>query len=222
VPDLHDAAIERGFAYVRWHGLLDTLRAVLGRIPADAALSGIGQQTRNRAYLLLLERNPDSLLSVLRDARVEVFESQSEYVPVSLCAAWAHGLRGDFPAARAAFEQSRVLLDSVVQELPNDWRVHAALGFTLAGLGRRNDALREARWLQESEVYRDDAYSGPNVAEARAQILAQVSDTEGALDEIERLLGGPSYVTVHTLRLDPLWDPLRDNPRFQALVAKTK
>ena len=48
------------------------------------------------------------------------------------------------------------------------------------------------------------------------------AEAGSALDEIERLLEGPSWLTVHTLRLDPLWDPLRGNPRFQALVAKTE
>ena len=58
------------------------------------------------------------------------------------------------------------------------------------------------------------------MAEDRARILAQAGDTEGALDEIERLLAGPSPVSVHTLRLDPLWDPIRDHSRFKALLTK--
>jgi serine/threonine-protein kinase len=157
---------------------------------------------------------------VLHNARFAVFESQTDFLPAPLYAAWAHSLRGDLPAARALFELSRVLLDSVMKELPDDWRVHAARGLTFAGLGRREEALREARWLEQSAVYRGDAFDGRIVAEKRAQILAQVGNTRGALDEIERLLAGPSLLTVHTLRLDPLWDPLRNNPRFQALVAK--
>jgi hypothetical protein len=81
-------------------------------------------------------------------------------------------------------------------------------------------ASREARWLQRSDVYRTDAYSGPEVAEDRARILAQAGDADAALDEIERLLAGPSWLTVHTLRLDPRWDPIREHPRFKALLAK--
>jgi len=50
------------------------------------------------------------------------------------------------------------------------------------------------------------------VAEDRAQILAQAGDADPALDEIERLLARPSRLSVHTLRLDPLWDPIRDRP----------
>ena len=74
--------------------------------------------------------------------------------------------------------------------------------------------------LRTSDTYGGDAFDGPLLAEARAKILAQVGDVDGALDEIERLLAGPSWLSVHTLRLDPLWDPIRGHPRFRALVAK--
>src|SRR5206468_8341371 len=90
----------------------------------------------------------------------------------------------------------------------------------LAGSGRREEALREARWLQQSVVYREDAFEGPELAEARSQILAQAGEAKAALDEIERLLAGPSKLSVHTLRLDPRWDPIRDQPRFKALLEK--
>jgi len=113
-----------------------------------------------------------------------------------------------------------VRLDSALGGLPDDWRVHAARGLALAGLGRRDEALREARWLQQSVDYREDAFGGPLLAEARARILAQAGDAEAALDEIERLLAGPSYLSVHTLQLDPRWDPIREHPRFKALLAK--
>jgi len=219
-PDLHSAAIRKAWTYIRWHGQLDTLRAELSRIPSDAELQGKGELTRQRANLLLWERKADSLLPLLQNTRVAVFDHQNWFLPTALYAAWAHRMNGNHVGARASFELSRVLLDSVMKELPDDWRVHASRGLTLAGLGRREEALREAHWLQESEVYRGDYLDGRSVAEARAQILAQAGDTEGALDEIERLLAGPSPVSVHTLRLDPLWDPLRSNPRLQALLAR--
>jgi serine/threonine-protein kinase len=219
-PDLHVAAVRKGIAYLRWQGQLDTLRAALRRVPAGADLAALGPRTAQQVQLLHWDRQADSLLLVLRTAGVAVFDATIGFTPTSLWAAWAHQLRGDGPAARVAFDSARVLLDSVIRNLPNDWRVHAARGLALAGLGRRDQALREARWLQQSAVYREDAAWGPLVAEDRARVLAQAGDAEAALDEIERLLAGPSWLSVHTLRLEPLWDPIREHPRFQALLIK--
>jgi hypothetical protein len=143
-----------------------------------------------------------------------------EYSPRALCAAWAHVVQGDTAAARIAFDSARVALDSAVRALSDDWRVHAARGQALAGLGRRVDALREARWLEQSDVYRADRYFGARAAEERAQILARADETDAALQEIGRLLASPSFVSVHALQLDPHWDPIRSDPRFQALLVK--
>jgi serine/threonine-protein kinase len=219
-PDLHDAAIQKGYTYLLWQGQLDTLRAVVNRAPRDAVLGMLGTTEAEDVRLLYLERQADSLLRVLTVARVDVFEGLHIFLPRSLYAGWAHQLRGDRPAARAAFDSARVLLDSVLTELPDDYRVHAARGMALAGLGRHVEALREGRWLQHSAVYREDAFWGPRLAEDRARILAQASDVDAALDEIERLLAEPSWLSVHTLRLDPRWDPIRKHPRFRALLAK--
>ncbi len=219
-PDLHGAAVLKGRTYVLWQGQLDTLRAALSRIPGDAELGSQGTRSAQHVALLHWERRADSLLQALMAANVSVFEGTEFFLPRSLYAGWAHHLRGDRPATRAAFDSARVLLDSVIKELPDDWRVHAARGLALAGLGRRGEALREARWLQQSVVYRADAFSGPVLAEDRAHILAQAGEADAALDEIERLLAGPSWLSVHTLRLDPRWDPIRSHPRFQALLAE--
>ena len=58
------------------------------------------------------------------------------------------------------------------------------------------------------------------MAEARGRILAQAGEAPAALDEIQRLLARPSELSVHTLRLGPLWDPIRDHPGFRALLAR--
>jgi serine/threonine-protein kinase len=218
-PDLHNAAVWKGRAYVLWQGQLDTLRAVLAGVPRDAVLAHYPRAWHD-VQIVHWERQADSLLQLLTVVRVRVFDGQALFLPASLYAAWAHQFRGDRLAARAAFDSALVLLDSAVSELPDDWRVHAARGLALAELGRREEALREARWIQQSVVYRQDAFFSSALAEDRALILAHTGDAETALDEIERLLAGPSWLSVHTLRLDPLWDPIRDHPRFKALLAK--
>jgi serine/threonine protein kinase/tetratricopeptide (TPR) repeat protein len=213
-PDLNGVAVARGWAYVRWQGQLDTLRAIMSRAPHDAA------PEKNDAILLLWERDADGLLRELPRADGDVFETPNSFLPVSLYAAWAHQLRGDRASARTAFGSALALADSALKIRPDDERLHEARGLALAGLGRAVEAQQEARWLQQSVVYGEDAYEGPILATNRARILAQAGDAEAALDEIERLLAGPSYVTVHTLRLDPLFDPIREHPRFKALLVK--
>jgi tetratricopeptide (TPR) repeat protein len=219
-PDLHSAPVWRGWMYVHWQGQLDTLRAALDRIPVDADLGGLGSAASQRAELLLWERDTDRLLELLRTQRGKTFTSYGDYQPSALFTGWAHQLRGDRVSSRAAFDTALVQLDAAMRAGNDDWHVHAARGLALAGLGRRDEALREASWLQRSEMYQKDAFEGPAVAGARARILAQAGEASAALDELERLLAEPSPLSVHTLRLDPRWDPIRGHARFQALLAK--
>jgi eukaryotic-like serine/threonine-protein kinase len=220
-PDLHTAAILRAWTYVEWQGQLKALRVALDGVPTDAELGGLGSAAAQRAELLLLERDADTLLEHLGRIQADVLEGISFFVPKWLYAAWAQQLRDDPDAARLAFAAALEHLDSVTADLNDDWRVRSARGLALAGLGKREEALREARWLAQSVVYREDAFIGLCVARDRAQILAQAGEAEAALDAVERLLGGPSWFTsVHTLRLDPRWNPIRDHTRFQALLVR--
>jgi serine/threonine-protein kinase len=219
-PDLHFAAVSKGLTEVIRDGRLDALRASLEHIPRDASLGQLGSSVVQHAQLLLWARQSDDLLRVLKEAPGAVFDAQRFYLPTSLFAGWAHQLRGDGDTARAAFASALAVVDSAIVHLADDWRLHAARGLALGGLGRRDEALREAEWLRQSAVYREDALHGPLVAEDRARILAAVGDRSAAIDEVERLLARPSLLSVHTLRLDPRWDPIREDPRFTALLAR--
>ena len=144
----------------------------------------------------------------------------SDFYPPALYAGWAHQLRGDRAAARAAFDSALVFLDSAIVRFPDDWPVHGARGLALAGVGRRDEALREVRWLRECPIYRNDAYLRPSVASGAAKILAHVGETDASLDVIEELLAErPPGMNIHFLRLDPLWDPIREHRRFKAVLA---
>jgi len=216
-PDFTFPRLLKGLTYARWTGRLDTLRAAV-RFPEP--LPDGGDDESAALDLLYWDRKADSMLRASRTAHAGVFIAQTRFLPASLYAAWAQQLRGHQQAARFAFDSARVLLDSAVRVDADDERVHAARGLALAGLGRREEAMGEARWLQRHRTYRNDQFLGRVVVEDRARILAQVGDAEAALDEIEGLLARPSQVSVQTLRLDPAWDPIRSQPRFRALLAR--
>jgi eukaryotic-like serine/threonine-protein kinase len=212
-PDHHGAAVSKGWVYVQWQGQLDTLRSALARVPSNQFLD-------DRARSFFWERDADRLLAFLATQSDAAFVAQYQFLPRSLFAAWAHALKGDGAAARAAFDSALVVIDSAMRDIPDDFRLHAARGLALAGLGRSDAALREAAWLQGSLVYREDALTGPRFGAYRAQILAQAGEADAALDEIERILSRPASFSVHNVRLDPLFDPLRGHPRYHALLAR--
>jgi serine/threonine-protein kinase len=217
-PDLRSAAVRKGETYVRWKGELDTLRSALDPLPLGTDLGWLGTAAAVRAQLLLWERNADDLLTLLQRTGMPSLETQILFLPASLLEGWAYEIKSDHRAAQEAFGSALVLLDSLLVQRPDDLRLHAARGQALAGLGNHDEAVSEADFLQQSPVYQGDALDGRYLAEVRALILAGAGELDEALAEIERLLSGPGSLSVQTLQLDPRWDPLRDHPRFEALL----
>jgi TolB-like protein/tetratricopeptide (TPR) repeat protein len=211
-PDLYDAAIHRGHTYVHWRGQLDTLGAVVARLPSDLHLPEIDLV---RVEYALWSRDPDALLRYLDATRASVLETQIAYVPKALYAAWAHRLQGDESAARAAFDSARVLLERRIAENPDDERLTTSLGFAYAGLGRRREAAASSE-----QTMRSRQRAGLAVSEAVARIVAQANMPELAVPYLETLLESDSPVSVHTLRLDPLLDPIRQDAAFQDLLER--
>jgi serine/threonine-protein kinase len=87
-----------------------------------------------------------------------------------------------------------------------------------AGLGRKEEAVREGKSGVELIPVSKNAVVGPFRVEDLAFIYVLVGEQDTALDQIEYLLSIPSWLSVPLLRLDPRWDPLRDHPRFQTLL----
>jgi eukaryotic-like serine/threonine-protein kinase len=219
-PDAGVYELTRARARLLWRGHSDSLVAVLDRHSPGTEFGEWGDARRWRAEVLLWEREPERLLAILDQRPRSIFVSQVAYLPETLYAGWAHQLRGDESAAGEAFQQALALLDTAAAGLPDDWRIRAARGLALSGLGRGPEALAEARWLEASRAYREDALLRPRIGEYRARILAGIGETDAAVEELERLLTEPSEVSVHSLRLDPLYDPIRGAPPFRALLSR--
>jgi serine/threonine-protein kinase len=105
-------------------------------------------------------------------------------------------------------------------ERPEDWRARRSLALAYAGLGQKADAIREAKAASELLPVSKDAVWGPLPRLTLAQVYATVGEHDAAIEEVEYLLSIPVYFSVWELRLDPVWDPLRDHPRFRKLIGE--
>jgi serine/threonine-protein kinase len=135
-----------------------------------------------------------------------------------LARAYLSARTGDDDQARVFYDSARVAFEARVQEGPEQFAPHSALGLAYAGLGRTEDAIREGELAVRLVPVSRDGSSGPDRVRDLAFIHVMVGDYEAAIDQLEHLLSVPSEFSSNLLRVDPFWDPLRSNTRFQLLL----
>jgi serine/threonine protein kinase/Flp pilus assembly protein TadD len=130
-------------------------------------------------------------------------------------------LAGQTEAAKSAGEEARPLLEARLRERPDDTFAMTELSWVYLALGRNADALRVSRQAAESLPVEKDALSGPNFQNGLAQIEARAGAPEEAIKRLRRLLSIPAgqRVSIAALKVDPVWDPIRNRPDFQQLLS---
>ena len=126
----------------------------------------------------------------------------------------------DEAGARAAFLKAKDLLEAQLKESPDAPDMHIQLAKVLAHLGEKDAALAEARRATELLPESKDALGGPEIAAGAAEVHAILGDNGRVIEILDELLSRPSAVTVPGLKVNPIWDPLRNDPGFQALLSK--
>ena len=170
--------------------------------------------------LALFERDPAMAVRAL-----SAFSNGFNYgvESVAFPRTWWEGrfalLHGDTAAAKTAFTSARKELAKVVQEQPNHAAALIALGMVDAALGQRKDAIQEGRRAVELLPVSKDAVDGALLMEYLAAIYAAIGKTGNAIEQLAATAKLPGHLNYGELQLDPIWDPLRSDPRFQKIVA---
>jgi len=128
----------------------------------------------------------------------------------------------DEEKARSAFTAARAEQEKIVQAQPNYGPALCALGLIDAGLGRKEEALREGQRAVELLPVEKDAMEGSAVVKYLAMIAAWVGDKDLACEQLASVIRRPSGLSYGELKLLPFWDPLRGDPRFEKLVEESK
>jgi len=198
------------------------LHAVIEKILRDDPASA-GNLVGWRFYLALYEHDfasADRALAPLIENKHTTFRVRWDEIYFSR--AYAEGLlariKGDAAAARAAFTAARAQ-EEAVRARPDDGQTFCLLGLIDAGLGRKEEALREGRRALELIPVAKDTNAGPQVLYFFAVICAWTGERDLAIEQLETLAKMPLGVSYGELRLDPHWDPLRGDPRFDKIVA---
>src|SRR5213595_1980566 len=126
----------------------------------------------------------------------------------------------DEVGARDAFLKAKNAVEEQLQRSPDVEKTHIQLARVLAQLGEKDAALAEAQRATELLPESKDAFGGPEITAGAAEVYSILGENDRAIESLDGLLSRPSAVTVESLKVNPIWDPLRSDPRFQTLLQK--
>ena len=135
-----------------------------------------------------------------------------------LALAQAYALRKDAANTRLHAGEATKAIEQQLVSAPDDPTLRAALGLSLAYLGRKDEAIREGERAVALGPISKDAIFGPYFQNELVMIYIVNGEPEKAIDQLEPLLKVPYWLTPGWLKIDPNYDPLRGNPRFQKLT----
>jgi serine/threonine protein kinase/tetratricopeptide (TPR) repeat protein len=217
-PDVpQESYIKKARLYLYWEGNTEKARAVLEDALQNTKSEEKGEIVNSLMMLDVFNRNYQEALDRL-SLKSEDIDDLAHFIPNSLQYARIYMYMDKKELAKEYYEEARSILESKIEETPDDARFHGSLGLAYAGLGRKEDAVREGKLAVELLPVSKEAMRGLFRVEDLARIYVMVGEYNAAIDQLEFLLDRPGWMSIPLLRLDPAWDPLRDHPRFKKLV----
>ncbi len=218
-PQSLQAAGMKAAVAVQSTGDLSAVEKQFSSVPPGADPGGL--ITWIRVGILTLERKFPEALQVAQQFPGETLATATTApCPKALLEGTLYLYQGDKEKARIAYGHARAVAEKLVREAPQDSARHGQLGVVLAALGQKEQAINEGKRAVELLPESQDAFDGPQGTASLAQIYAWTGEFDEAFRLLDHLLDVPNGLTVPMLKLEPMWDPLRKDPRFQALIDK--
>jgi TolB-like protein len=226
-PHAHLFSLATAAIALRRDGDTTALRDALEKIPRD--FDPGGAVTTVAVRLNLINRDYAEAERLLRGSSREEFNDDGIGGTAALLdgyafpKAWYEGLvargQGDIERMQRHLEFARRTIQADPRQCSEDAKTCSMLGLIDAALGRKEDAVREGRHSVGLLPISRDAYDGPILATNLAVIYAQVGEHDLALEQLTKLIVLPNGPTPGTLRVEPEWNGLRGDPRFEKLLA---
>ena len=219
------AKIQSGYVDFWWKGNTGLLKSLLNQVPAGTDPDGA--VTSCRWDVAMIDRDFGAARTILQTSDLkEVSYTNAGATPKSFLQGCIELAEGKQAQAQKLFEFARPNFEKAVEEAPMSADRHANLGWFYAFAGRKDEAIREGRRAVELKPESKDAFDGAIMNCYLALIYARVGENDLAIPLIERLLKTPGAVdsvdysvTVNDLKFRWEWDPIRNDPRFQQLIA---
>jgi serine/threonine protein kinase/Tfp pilus assembly protein PilF len=225
-PDDLDTIVQKA-AIAQAQGDLVRAGALLAPLhPAAADDKMLGTQV----YQAILERRPAQIIDRLKEILAKPDPALGYFNgEVRFWLGWALEVAGDHSAARQTWRQALRELEPFLQEQPENSYLIADLALTNVCLGNTAAALALSEQAMAANPIEKDALTGPYTIEVFARVAARLREPDRATAALEKLLSVPYAgrltgnvpLTPELLRLDPMFDPIRNNPRFQRLAASS-
>jgi serine/threonine-protein kinase len=193
----------------------------------EPLLANPGTDPRMRGMQALYERRYAAATEIFSKALADKPADRAiERVEVLLRLGLSQQRTGNVAAVRATYQQAAQELQRALEKVTRDSfqeaDLHADLGRAYAGLGEATSAVAEGKRAMALHPASKDPFEGPGLEETMAHIYALLGDADHAIPILKRLLQIPFPITPALLRLDPVWDQIRNDPRFQKLCEEKR